>query len=77
MPFEVYAIFFGWIVLMGVSAFFLRDENRTIARLAQVGLVVGGAGLFVSGLYFASILVAVLIVMLPVILVIAWWNGAF
>ena len=77
LPFAFYAIIFGCIVVMGISAFHLRDESKTVAGFARVGLVVGGAGLFVSTMFYASILVAALIVMLPVALVVAWWNGAF
>ncbi len=77
MPTEFYVIAGICVAMMGLSAFYLGDENRSIQALARVGLVVGGAGLFVATLYYVALLAAVLVVFLPVAIVIAWWNGLF
>ena len=77
MPIEAYAIIGGCIALMGFSAFYLGDENKSTRALARVGVVTGGAGLFVSTMFYVAIFAAVLIICLPIALVVAWFNGAF
>ncbi|AXI42817.1 hypothetical protein [Sulfitobacter sp. SK011] len=77
MPTEFYLIIGGCVAVMGLSAFYLGDENKSTRALARVGIVMGGSGLFVATLFYAAIFAAVLIVMLPILLIAAWWNGAF
>ena len=77
MPTEFYIIVGVCVAVMGLSAFYLGDDNKRTRAFARVGLVAGGAGLFTSTLYYTAIFAAVLVVMLPVILIMVWWNGLF
>lgn len=77
MPVEFYVIVAVCVVVMGLSAFYLGDENRKTQALARVGLVVGGAALFVSVLYYMTILAAVLVILIPIALITAWWKDLF
>ena len=77
MPIQFYAIIGVCIVVMGFSAFYLGDENRSTRAFARMGLVLGGSALFVSTLYYMTILAAVLVVFIPIALFMAWWNGIF
>ena len=77
MPVEFYVIVGVCVAVMGLSAFYLGDENRTTRGLARVGLVIGGATLFVSVLYYMTILAAVLVILIPIALVAAWWKDLF
>ncbi|MEM1432171.1 MAG: hypothetical protein AAGG09_22155 [Pseudomonadota bacterium] len=75
MPVEYWMILAVCIGVMALSAWFLGDENRQVRNLSRVGLVVSGTAAFVATIYFGAILVAVLVVMLPIALFLAWWNG--
>ena len=77
MPVEAYAIIGVCIAVMAFSAFYLGDENKNTRAMARVGVVSGGAVLFVSTMYYLTILAAVLIICLPIVLIVAWFNGAF
>ena len=77
MPTEFYIIVGVCVAVMGLSAFYLGDDDKRIRGFARVGLVVGGAGLFTSTLYYMAIFAAVLVVMIPIALIAAWWNGLF
>jgi hypothetical protein len=77
MPVEFYVILGLCVAVMGFSAFYLGDEDRTTRGFARVGLVLGGSALFVSVLYYMTILAALLVVCIPIALVMAWWNGLF
>ena len=77
MPTEYYFIAGVSFAAMALSAFYLGDENRRTRGFARVGIVTGGTGLFMSTLYYGAIFLAVLVVLLPVALVMAWWNGLF
>lgn len=77
MPTEFYIIAGVCVAVMGLSAFYLGDDDKRTRAFARVGLVVGGAGLFTSSLYFTAIFAVVLMIMLPIALIAAWWNGLF
>jgi len=77
MPVEFYIIIGVSIAVMAFSAFYLGDENKNTRRLARVGIVLGGTSLFVATLFYAAIFAAVLVVVLPIVVIVAWWNGAF
>ncbi|MBD3663551.1 hypothetical protein [Sulfitobacter aestuariivivens] len=77
MPTEFYIIAGVCFAVMALSAFYLGDENKTTRAFARVGIVTGGSFLFVATMYFGAILIAVLIVMLPVCLFLAWWGEIF
>lgn len=77
MPIEFYIIVGVCVAMMGLSAFYLGDDDKRTRGFARVGLVVGGAGLFTSTLYYMAIFAAVLVVMIPIALIAAWWNGLF
>ncbi len=75
MPMQYWLILAPCVGVMLLSAWFLGDEDRRTRNLARVGLVASGTAVFVATIYFGAILVAVLVVMLPVALFLAWWNG--
>ena len=75
MPNEFYVILGLCVAVMGVSAWFTGEKDRRRRNFARVGLVLGGAGLFVSTMLYTSILIAALIVALPLALIAAWWSG--
>ncbi len=77
MPTEYYIIAGVCFAVMAFSAFYLGDDNKNTRGFARVGVVAGGAGLFMSTMYYGAILLAVLIVMLPFCLIAAWWSGLF
>lgn len=77
MPTEYYIIAGISFAVMAFSAFYLGDENKNTRGFARVGLVAGGTGLFMSTMYYGAIFLAVLVVMLPIFLIGAWWNGLF
>lgn len=63
------------IGILALSGWCLADETRNVRSLSRVGLIVAGTGAFVATVYFEAFLVAVMGVMLPVALFIAWWDG--
>jgi hypothetical protein len=75
MPPEFWIIVAVCVGIMLVSAWFLGEEDRRIRNLSRMGLVLGGTGIFVATIYHAAILAAALVVLLPVALAVAWWNG--
>ena len=77
MPLIFYVSIGTCIAIMALSAWYLGDEDKRIRASARVGIVVGGSTLLVVSFYFAAIFMAVLIVIIPIALVSAWWNGAF
>ena len=77
MPIEFYIICGACLGVMGLSAFYLGDENRNVRGFARVGVVLGGTTLFLSAMFYFSIMIAVLIVILPVVLIVAFFQGIF
>ena len=77
LPIEFYLLTGACIVLMGFSAFYLGSKNDLARAFARLGVVVGGAGLFVGTMAYLSVFVAVLIVMLPVVLIVGFFSGIF
>lgn len=77
MPLIFYVSIGTCIAIMALSAWYLGDEDKWIRASARVGLVVGSSTLLVVSFYFAAIFMAVLIVIIPIALISAWWNGAF
>ncbi|MEM9428498.1 MAG: hypothetical protein AAGA32_03270 [Pseudomonadota bacterium] len=75
MSIEFVVVLAVGIVIMAVSAWFLGADTPRIRASARVGLVLGGTAVFLASLLYASILVAVLVILLPVALVVAWWSG--
>lgn len=77
LPIGAYVIFGLCVALMGFSAFYLGDKSAGTRGFARVGIVLGGTGLFLSALYYFSIMLAVLIVLMPVFLIVAWFQDIF
>jgi hypothetical protein len=77
MPLIFYVSIGTCIAIMALSAWYLGDEDKRIRASARVGIVVGGSTLLVVSFFFSAIFMAVLIVIIPIALISAWWNGAF
>lgn len=77
MPVQFYIITGVCIAVMAYSAFYIGDEDKRSRALARAGLVVGASVLFVSSMFYFSILIAVLIVVLPVALIVMFFQGFF
>ena len=77
LPIEFYLMTGACIVVMGFSAFYLGSENSQARAFARLGVVVGGAGLFVGTMAYLSVFVAVLIVVLPIALIIGFFSNIF
>ncbi|WP_299370200.1 hypothetical protein [uncultured Tateyamaria sp.] len=77
LPFEFWAMVTGCIVLMAVAAFFLSAPQWWQRGLARSALVIAGAGLFVGTLTYLSLFAAILIVVLPMVLIIAFFSNIF
>ena len=77
LPIEFYLMAGACIVLMGFSAFYLGSEDARARAFARLGVTVGGAALFVGTMAYLSVFVAVLIVILPVLLIIAFFTDLF
>ena len=77
LPLEFYLMAGACIVVMGFSAFYLGSESASARAFARLGVVVGGASLFVGTMAYLSVFVAVLIVLLPAALIIAFFTDLF
>lgn len=75
MPTQYFVILGICVATMALSAWHLGDEDRRVRGLSRVGLVLGGTGLFVSTIYYASIFVAALVIAIPLVLIAVWWGG--
>lgn len=77
LPLEFYLMVGACIVVMGFSAFYLGSQSAQARGFARLGVVVGGAGLFVGTMAYLSVFVAVLIVVLPIVLILGFFSGIF
>ena len=77
LPIQFYLLAGACIVVMGFSAFYLGSEDARARAFARLGVTVGGAALFVGTMAYLSVFVAVLIVLLPVLLIVAFFTDLF
>ena len=77
MPTEFYIVVGVCLAVMGFSAFYLGAPDWRLKGAARAGLAVSAAGLFVFTMTYLSIFVAVLIVILPVFLIVAFFTDLF
>ncbi len=74
---EFWAMVGGLTLLMAVAAFFLGAPQWWQRGLARSALVVAGAGLFVSTMAYVSLIAAVIVVLLPLLLIVAFFTNLF
>ncbi|MFL4470851.1 hypothetical protein ACERZ8_13510 [Tateyamaria armeniaca] len=77
LPFEFWVVAGGLTLLMAVAAFFLGAPQWWQRGLARSALVVSCAGLFVYTMTYVSVLAAVIVVVLPLLMIIAFFTNLF
>ncbi len=77
LPTEYYVIVGVCIAIMGFCAFYLGSPDWRVKAGARAGLTVSAASLFVFTMTYLSVFVAVLIVVLPFVLIVAFFTDLF
>ena len=77
-PEITYLVLGGLFALMMVSTWFtVTAQSRHARGLAAMALVASATGFFVYALYFAVILAIAIAIVVPICLVLYFFNGAF
>jgi hypothetical protein len=77
LPAEFWVMVGVCIAAMAVSAFLLGAPQWWQRGVARSGLIVAGGAVFAGVTAYVSVLAAAIVVVLPLVLVIAWFTDFF